>query len=171
MKFSICFHFQNKSVVRLLVDNKHLTHSARQNALEMFIQAGYNIHRDSWSPVLSSVQSKSASAQRTRAPSSPSSHFSSSSSSTSVSEVITTTSLSDEELMFKWLEKRRQQFPRLMCLCRTRIRKRLSYCNKGRSIVNVVPRLNLPAILINFVGFKGDGILDRQASCGDGGGS
>lgn len=135
----------SKSVVCLLIHNKHLTHQARLEALEMFIQAGYNIHKDSWTP-----------ASTILSPSSPSAALSS-------SVVKTTNVLIDDDLMVQWLEKKKEQLPRLTYLCRTRIRKRLIYCNKGKSIVNIVLKLPVPSILKNFVGFKGDGIIDKDS--------
>ena len=133
--------FQNKTVVSLLVDNTDLTHTARQNTLNMLICAGYNVWKDSWTPPPTTPESATSSTHRSQ-----------------IRRGEKTTD-SPAEVMAKWLDKRRESLPTLSCLCRTRVRKRLSYCNKGRSIVDLIPQLPLPAILVDFVGFIGDPVL------------
>ena len=141
------------------MDNKHLDNSTRWTVLEMFIQAGYNIHKETWTPPShSSAKSAKMQAKVT----------SGSSNTVTLDSVDARTKMTDEEAMMRWIEQKKEMLPRLMCLCRTRIRKRLSYCNKGKSVVTVLNKLPFPAILRNFVGFVGDGIIDKNTMTGSG---
>lgn len=128
------FVLQNKTVVSLLMENKHLSPEVVVETLKMFSQAGYNLHRDTWSPA-SSASVKTDNAK-------PQNH--------------------PLDTVVKWLDKQRVDIPSLTCLCRTRVRKRLSFCNKGRSIASFLPQLPLPTILTDFLSFKGEAVFQDE---------
>lgn len=134
-----------------MMDNQHLTQQVRQDTLDMLIQAGYNLHKDSWTPPTSAPSTTGLPHRVARA--TPSSSTTQQGAQWMCGRKAT---VSPAEVMAKWLDKRKEDLPTLTCLCRTRVRKRLSYCNKGRSIVDLVPELPLPPILVSYLTFKGE---------------
>ena len=72
--------------------------------------------------------------------------------------------LSTAEVMARWLDKKKAVLPTLACLCRTRVRKRLSYCSKGRCIGEAVTRLPLPTLVLNYLTFQGDAAFHRKTT-------
>ena len=159
---------QNKTVVSLLMDNQHITQQVRQDTLDMLIVAGYNLHKDSWTPPPSARSASSTPRKDTgsvlpsRAPSASRLPQQGAGQVHGASATV-----SPAEVMAAWLDKRKQDLPTLTCLCRTRVRKRLSYCNKGRSIMDVLPRLPLPPLLLSYITLKGEAAFqqDWQDNC------
>lgn len=62
----------------------------------------------------------------------------------------------DQETFQQWLQSSRETVPSLMCLCRTRIRRRIGYCVQGRSIRSSIKKTQLPHILVDFLLFEND---------------
>ncbi|KAL8609681.1 hypothetical protein ACOMHN_042720 [Nucella lapillus] len=145
-----------KTVVSLLMENQHLSQQEREETLDMLVQAGYNIHKDTWTP------------------SHPPSSSSSSSSSSSVSQgpkrrENKKDADSPAQLMARFVDRKKATIAKLTCLCRTRLRKRLSYCHKGRSITGGVAKLPLPSIMLDFLSFHGDASFTAPTKEGSGG--
>ncbi|XP_076459358.1 uncharacterized protein LOC143292723 [Babylonia areolata] len=128
---------KNKSAVSLLMEGPIVIQELRERTLDMLVQAGYKLHKDPWVPSDSSPSSSTSRAPPCRRDEKQATE-------------------SPAQLMEKFLKTKRGVIPKLACLCRTRIRKRLSYCNRGRSIVDKVSRLPLPSIIVDFITFKGD---------------
>ncbi|KAK7477797.1 hypothetical protein BaRGS_00030980 [Batillaria attramentaria] len=126
---------ENKTVVSLLMGNEHLSPQVVRDTLDMFVRAGYNLNKDTWSPPPVAASSKTGSCNRT-------------------SDIDRGFAEFSKQSVLKWLESRRTEVPCLVALCRTRIRKRLSYCNKGRSIIPVLPNCQCPHCLLITWDFK-----------------
>ncbi|KAK7464615.1 hypothetical protein BaRGS_00037854 [Batillaria attramentaria] len=138
---------ENKTVVSLLMGNEHLSPQVVRDTLDMFVRAGYNLNKDTWSPPPVAASSKTGSCNRT-------------------SDIDRGFAEFSKQSVLKWLESRRTEVPCLVALCRTRIRKRLSYCNKGRSIIPVLPKLPVPSLFIDYLGFQGDALLKPEPEKG-----
>lgn len=154
---------QNKTVVSLLMDNQHITQQVRQDTLDMLILAGYNLRKDSWTPPPSAC-SASGTPRKDAGSVLPSwAHSASGLPQQGAGQVHwATATVSPAEVMAAWLDKRKQDLPTLTCLCRTRVRKRLSYCNKGCSIMDVLPRLPLPPLLLSYIMLKGEAAFQED---------
>ena len=150
--FMCCFMLQNVSVASLLTGHESLSMKTFQDIVKMLLLAGYNSHKDRY--VLTYRLSPPASESQLVT------EFSAQQRPTQLNIDVLHTPFTDKML---WLLSQTDSTWSLRNLCRTRIRKRLSYCSAGRSVVNLVSTLPLPGMLKDFVSFKGDGLLDSTS--------
>ncbi|XP_046542933.1 ankyrin repeat domain-containing protein 29-like isoform X1 [Haliotis rubra] len=71
----------------------------------------------------------------------------------------------DQEMFQHWLQSSRETVPSLMCLCRTRVRRRIGYCVQGRSIRSSLKETPLPRILVDYLLLQDD-INEIEDTCG-----
>lgn len=124
---------QNKNVLSLMISNKSIPQQGIQEMMELLVQAGYNLHRTSWTS--STVQSSTISKK-------------------TCLDLSQKLADSPEQFLSTWLDRRKLCIPSLAQLCRARIRKRLNYCNCGRSIVRSLTFLPIPALLMDFLSLR-----------------
>ncbi|PVD39414.1 hypothetical protein C0Q70_02044 [Pomacea canaliculata] len=124
---------QNKNVLSLMISNKSIPQQGIQEMMELLVQAGYNLHRTSWTS--STVQSSTISKK-------------------TCLDLSQKLADSPEQFLSTWLDRTKLCIPSLAQLCRARIRKRLNYCNCGRSIVRSLTFLPIPALLMDFLSLR-----------------
>ena len=61
--------------------------------------------------------------------------------------------LTNHERFQQWLQTRRKTVQSLSSICRSSVRRHLSICTCGKSIINRIKLLPLPNILIDYVKF------------------
>ena len=123
---------QDCSFPKLLVLINTLSQSIIEEHLNMLASAGYKFHKDPWVKTCTDISETKPTRKLVSAP-------------------------ETNTAIFKtWYGNHCDVFPKLSCICRTRVRRRLGYCLQGKSIRAAIRGLELPQIMRDFLLFKGE---------------